>query len=136
MLSFFSSRRNWDSPTPHPQASVPPFWFRGGGAHSVAGKWYWSPNSDEGTYTVVLFTYTYFVVYSHDCKCADGYWNTVAYCIVLIRSYTAKTQSRKFEKQIFPGKELHRLQSQFLNSCFCERFRNSADRFAYSAAGK
>ncbi len=36
--SLFSSRRNWDSPTPHPQASVPPpprFRSRGG-AHSLA----------------------------------------------------------------------------------------------------
>jgi hypothetical protein len=36
VLSFFSSRRNWDSPNP-------------------------SPSSDVGTYTVVLFIYTYFV---------------------------------------------------------------------------
>ncbi len=32
VLSFFSSRRNWDLPTTHPQASVPPtLWFRGEG---------------------------------------------------------------------------------------------------------
>ncbi len=32
VLSFFSSRRNWDSPTPHPQASAPPpLWFQGKG---------------------------------------------------------------------------------------------------------
>ncbi len=45
-LSFFSSRRNWDSTNP-----------------SLAGKrggWE-SPNSDEGTYTAVLCKYTYFV---------------------------------------------------------------------------
>jgi hypothetical protein len=42
VLSFFSSRRNWDSPTPHPQASVPcvpplaPPLVPGGGAHSLA----------------------------------------------------------------------------------------------------
>ncbi len=63
VLSFFSSRRNWDSPTPHPQASMPPpLWFRGGGEHSLAGKGWGRPNSDEGTYTVVLFIYTYFVL--------------------------------------------------------------------------
>jgi hypothetical protein len=34
---FFSSRRNWDSPTPHPQASVPPSPpVLGEGAHSLA----------------------------------------------------------------------------------------------------
>ena len=52
-------------PTPHPQASVPPppsSWGRG----TLAGESGWeSPNSDEGTYTVVLFTlytvYMYFV---------------------------------------------------------------------------
>ncbi len=33
VLSFFSSRWNWDSQTPHPQASVlpPPLWSRGEG---------------------------------------------------------------------------------------------------------
>jgi hypothetical protein len=37
VLSFFSSRRNWDSPTPHPQASVPPHRLvPRGGAHSLA----------------------------------------------------------------------------------------------------
>ncbi len=52
VISFFTSRRNWDSPTPHPQASVPPpLWFRGEGpgAHSIAGKGWGSPNSDKGT---------------------------------------------------------------------------------------
>jgi hypothetical protein len=36
-----------------------------GGAHSLAreGVGWESPNSDEGTYTVVLFIYIYFVVY-------------------------------------------------------------------------
>jgi hypothetical protein len=38
VLSFFSSRRNWNSPTPCPQASVPspPLLGGGGGAHSLA----------------------------------------------------------------------------------------------------
>ncbi len=59
-FSFFSNRRNWDSPpTPQLQARVclpPPFgwgWLAGGGLGS--------PNSDEGTYTVVLCIYKYFV---------------------------------------------------------------------------
>jgi hypothetical protein len=38
-LSFFSSRRNWDSPTPLPQASVLPRNQMGvGGAHSPVGE--------------------------------------------------------------------------------------------------
>jgi hypothetical protein len=37
VLSFFSSRRNWDSPTPRPQASVPsPLWL--GGRGTLAGE--------------------------------------------------------------------------------------------------
>jgi hypothetical protein len=51
-------------PPPPPQAIVPPrpLWF--GGRGTLAGKrggaWE-SPISNEGTYTVVLFVYTYFV---------------------------------------------------------------------------
>ncbi len=76
MLSFFSSRRNWDSPTPHPQASVPhpqanvpppTLWFRGrvtlAGERGVGRV----PIPTRGhTYTVVLFLCTYFVVTSMD----------------------------------------------------------------------
>jgi hypothetical protein len=36
LLGFFSSRPNWDPP-PHPQASVPLLWLRGGG-HSLLGE--------------------------------------------------------------------------------------------------
>jgi hypothetical protein len=50
-------------------------------------------------------------------------------------AYTAKTQYRKFETNI-PRKGTERLQSQFLHSCFCERFTYSPDRSAYSDAGK
>ncbi len=59
MLSFFSSRRNWDSPNPSPAGDCAPPPVLGGGAHSLGWE---SPNSDEGTYTVVLFIYSYFVV--------------------------------------------------------------------------
>ncbi len=46
VLSFFSSRRNWDSPTPSPAGECAP---------PPLGKRRWGgPNSDEGTYTVVL----------------------------------------------------------------------------------
>jgi hypothetical protein len=44
-------------PTPHPQASVPPFPSGGEGHTSWREREWESPNSDEGTYTVVLFTY-------------------------------------------------------------------------------
>jgi hypothetical protein len=55
VLSFFSSRRNWDSPNPSPAGErAPPYLVRGGGAHSLTREWE-SPNSDEGTYTVVLY---------------------------------------------------------------------------------
>jgi hypothetical protein len=57
----FSSRWNWDSPTP---LAPPPPLVRGGRAHSLAAlrlKGWGSPNSNEGTYTVVLYIYKYFV---------------------------------------------------------------------------
>jgi hypothetical protein len=58
LLTFFSSRPNWDSPPPlHPQAIVfPLLCFRGGGVTLALGRereW-GSLNSDEGTDTVVL----------------------------------------------------------------------------------
>jgi hypothetical protein len=60
---LFSSRRNWDSPTPHPQARMlPP--FGSGWRGTLAGERGGGrvPNSDEGTSTVVLCKYMYFVV--------------------------------------------------------------------------
>ncbi len=55
VLSFFSSRRNWDSPNPAPAgecAPPPRFWGEG---HTRGRERGWeSPNSDEGRYTVVL----------------------------------------------------------------------------------
>jgi hypothetical protein len=50
VLGFFSSRPNWDSPTPsHAGESVPLLWFQGGGGgtHSLAGEGVGGPNSDE-----------------------------------------------------------------------------------------
>ncbi len=52
---------------------------------------------------------------------------------LFIRPGAAKTQYRKIETNM-PRKETARLQSQFLHSCFCERFIYSSDRSAYSAA--
>jgi hypothetical protein len=68
VLSFFPVVGIGTPPTPHPQASLPPSPGSGGGAHSLAREGLGeSPNSDEGTYTVVLFIYTYFVLYIHVC---------------------------------------------------------------------
>jgi hypothetical protein len=43
VLGFFSSRRNWDSPTPHPQASLsappPQLWLGGGTLACERGGW-------------------------------------------------------------------------------------------------
>jgi hypothetical protein len=55
VLSFFSSRRIWDSPNPSPagECAPPPFW--GEGQTRWLERGWESPNSDEGTHTVVLF---------------------------------------------------------------------------------
>jgi hypothetical protein len=63
VLSFFSSRRNWDFPNPSPEGEcpsspLPP--VLGRGAHSLAREGL-GEYSDEGTYTVVLFISTYLV---------------------------------------------------------------------------
>jgi hypothetical protein len=58
VLSYFSSRRNWNSPNPSP---APSLWFRGEGHTHWRERGWESPNSDEGTYTVVLYICLYFV---------------------------------------------------------------------------
>ncbi len=53
--SFLSSRPNWDSLTPHLQASeFPPSFGSGGGGGGLHTRLQGRPNSDEGTDTVVL----------------------------------------------------------------------------------
>jgi hypothetical protein len=66
VLSFFSSR-NWDSPTHHPQASMPPHpLVTGGGAHARGRGGWGSPNSDDGTHTVVICKCKYFVAETYE----------------------------------------------------------------------
>ncbi len=58
----FSSRWNWDSPTPWAAGECAPHpLVRGGGHTRLRLKGWGSPNSNEGTYTVVLYIYKYFV---------------------------------------------------------------------------
>ncbi len=61
VLSFFSSRRNWDYPIPSPAGEYAPPWF--GGRGTLAGERGGGrvPMSNEETDTVVLLIYMYFV---------------------------------------------------------------------------
>ncbi len=61
---LLSSRRNWDSPNPSLAGE------RGVGMES--------PNSGEGTYTLVLFIYTYFVV-RVICKERDEIYSMISF---------------------------------------------------------
>jgi hypothetical protein len=65
VLSFLSTRRNWDTPTP-PAAGecAPPPFGPGGGAHSFVGEGLGESQFRRGDiqYTVVLNIYKYFVV--------------------------------------------------------------------------
>jgi hypothetical protein len=68
VLSFFSSRRNWDSPNPSLAGECVPSPFGsggGGGGYTRLGeRGWWSLNSDEGTYSVVLCIYMYGTVHA------------------------------------------------------------------------
>jgi hypothetical protein len=57
VLSFFPIRRNCDSPTPlgAGECASPPFGPGGEGYTRLRERGWGSPNSDEGTYTVVLY---------------------------------------------------------------------------------
>jgi hypothetical protein len=70
VLSFFSSRRNWTSPTPHRRRvrPLPPLGLWREGTLTIAREGWESPDSDEGTYTVVLFKYVYFVGQGEELK--------------------------------------------------------------------
>ncbi len=62
VLSFFSSRGIWDSPTSLAAGECAPPPFGPGGGHTrLRLKGWGSPNSDEGTSTMVLYMYKYFV---------------------------------------------------------------------------
>ncbi len=100
----FSSRWNWDSPTPFaagecapppgigtppplsPQASVPPHpLVRGGGHTRLRLKGWGSLNSNEGTYTytVVLYIYKCFVcVHDIDSSVKGIVFRAVCFCIL------------------------------------------------------
>jgi hypothetical protein len=69
VLSLFSICRNWDSPNTSSagECATPPPPPPPGFGHTRWRERGWeSPNSDEGTYTVVLCKYTYFVVRSEE----------------------------------------------------------------------
>ncbi len=62
VLSFSSSRWNWESPNPSPAREYAPPPVVPGEGHTRWQERGWeSPNSDEGTYTVVLFICMFFV---------------------------------------------------------------------------
>jgi len=64
VLSFSQVVGIGTPPTPHPQRSISPRPQVLGEGHTRWRERGWeSPNSDEGTYTVVLFIYAYFVMY-------------------------------------------------------------------------
>ncbi len=98
VLSFFSSRRNWDSLNPSPAgecAPLPRFWGEG---HTRWRERGWeSPNSAEGTYTLVLFLYMYFVVVKHSTLYSNIIlWKTAkrrATCESLLYIYTRVRQT-------------------------------------------
>jgi hypothetical protein len=65
----FSSRWNWDSPTPLAagQCAPPPHpLVRGGGHTRLRLKGWGSHNSNKGTYTVVLYIYKYSVYHTQE----------------------------------------------------------------------
>ncbi len=62
VLSFFSCRRNWDSPNPSPAGEYfPLLWYREEARTRWGERGWESPNSDEETYTVVPCIYIYTV---------------------------------------------------------------------------
>jgi hypothetical protein len=66
VLNLFSSHRHWDSPNPSPPGEcAPPPFDRGEGHTRWREKGWESSNSDEWTYTVVLFLYKYLVSFGH-----------------------------------------------------------------------
>ncbi len=81
--SFFSSRRNSDSPITSPAGEcAPPPLFLGVGHTRLRERAWGSPNSDEGTYTMVLYMYiyVYFVARELQIRHLLYVWRYVLYC--------------------------------------------------------
>jgi hypothetical protein len=70
VLSLFSSRWNWDSPTLSyaGECASPLFWFRWEGHTCLRERGWRGPNSDAGNHTVVLYVYMYFVLLCKDLR--------------------------------------------------------------------
>jgi hypothetical protein len=69
----FSSRWNWDSPTPLAAGECAPPPFGPGGGHTrLRLKGWGSPNFNKRTYTVVLYIYKY-VLCAGQCPAASRY---------------------------------------------------------------
>ncbi len=64
-LFLQSSELGLPQPLTHRRECPPPLWFGGEGHTRWRGRSWESPNFDEGTYTVVLFIYTYFVAWGY-----------------------------------------------------------------------
>ncbi len=96
----FSSRWNRDSPTPLATGEcAPPPFGPGGRAHSLAAKGV-GPNSNEGTYTVVLYICKYFVGHMKRKN------NLIKSCL--------STKSRRFKRYRYHSRSPSFLVGQFL----------------------
>jgi hypothetical protein len=104
----FSSRWNWDSPTPLAAGECAPHpLVRGGGHTCVRLKGWGSPNSNEGTYTVVLYIYKYFVGESIFARMLSDCVADTQIVVAALRSAPLTTSQRdasprcKFSRQSF-----------------------------------
>jgi hypothetical protein len=92
---LFASRRNWDSPNPFPGGECPlPPWFRRLGHSRWRERGWESPNSGEGTHTVVLYMYMYirtlckilFIVQAGKSVTRTGNWRK-SECVIFTALY-------------------------------------------------
>ncbi len=72
MLSFFSSRRNWDSPNPSPVGECAPPPVLGGGAHSLARKRGWYLGESQFRRWDIHYGNLYIYILS---RCTVGHYN-------------------------------------------------------------
>jgi hypothetical protein len=87
----------------------PTLWSGGGGHTRLRLKWWGSPNSNEGTYTVVLYIYKYFVIMTVNVWVQDfgWWWGGMAHLVIILSKIFLLQMSRSKSTRMYNKIDRH-----------------------------